>query len=202
MRPGGAGAGTTGATFGYKVSGASTFLSEGTATSYQPTAAQMGEGVRNICVAERDIIGYGAEACRTITVDRTNPAIAITSDVSAERMVTSVNPTFSGTVSDANLDRVECRARTGKPVNATLSAGTWSCTPALADGDVNVTFTAIDRANNSATASAVTVHKRSKVSIGSGRTGPATERVGRMPMGTSKTCSMTALPWRPGPRFG
>ena len=93
--------GTTGATFGYKLSGATSYISEGTATSYQPTAAHMGEGSKTVCVAEKDVIDYGPEAFKSITVDRTNPAIAITSNISPELMVTSVNPTFSGTVSDA-----------------------------------------------------------------------------------------------------
>ena len=97
--------GATGATFGYKLSGATAYIAEGIATSYQPTAVQMGEGVRTVCVAERDIIAYGTEACESIMVDRTNPAIALTSTYSAEQLVTSENITFNGSVSDANLDR-------------------------------------------------------------------------------------------------
>lgn len=167
--------GTTGATFGYKLSGASSYISEGTATSYQPTVAQMGEGSKIVCVAEKDVIGYGPEACKSITVDRTAPTIEITSDVSPELMVTSVNPAFSGTVSDVNLDRVECKVGTGAAVNATLSAGTWSCAPGMGDGDFTVTFTAFDKAQNSASTAAVTVHKRSKVVfVRKGKTGDGT----------------------------
>jgi len=155
--------GTSGATFGYKLKNAESFIAEGTATSYQPTTAQMGEGLQTVCVAEKDVLGYGPESCQNITVDRTKPVIAITSDVSPELMVTSVNPVFTGTAGDANLDRVECKAGSGAAVNATITAGIWSCAPPMADGDFNVTFTAFDKAANTASAAAVTVHKRSKV---------------------------------------
>jgi hypothetical protein len=149
-------------TFRYRWNGDASYLGEGTAKVFAPTSGN--DGTYNLCVSEKDAIGYGAEACQSIGVDRTLPTLAITSNVSAELMVTSINPTFSGTVSDANLERVECRFGTGNSfVNANVTGSNWSCTPTLGDGDINVTMTAFDRATNSASAAAVTVHKRSKV---------------------------------------
>ncbi len=156
--------GTAGATFRYRWAGDVNYIGEGTGTSFAPTGSAVTDGARTVCVSERDVIGYGPEgACQTITVDRINPTFTVTSDTTAATMVTSINPTFSGTVSDANFSHVACQVGTGAPTNATVTGSNWSCSPNIADGDPVISITAYDLAGNSVLANRFTLHKRGRV---------------------------------------
>jgi hypothetical protein len=60
-------------TFRYRWNGNASYLGEGTATSYAPNIS---DGSYNLCVSEKDVIGYGGESCVSITVDKTPPVIS------------------------------------------------------------------------------------------------------------------------------
>jgi hypothetical protein len=65
---GGGGSGT----FRYRWNGNTAYLGEGASTEYAPTLA---DGNYNLCVSERDAVGYGVEACASLAVDKTAPVI-------------------------------------------------------------------------------------------------------------------------------
>ncbi len=61
-------------TFKYRWKDANNPLGEGTETRYAPSG--LSESEHALCVSERDVVGYGAETCQTLTVDRTPPKIS------------------------------------------------------------------------------------------------------------------------------
>lgn len=67
--PGGGGNGT----YRYRWSGNPAYLGEGASTEYAPNLV---DGSYNLCVSERDTVGYGAEACASLAVDKTAPVIS------------------------------------------------------------------------------------------------------------------------------
>lgn len=153
------GAGGGNGTFRTKLDAAAYPTTGSTAKTSSPTG--LTDGAHTLCVQEQDAVGWGAEKCLAITVDNTAPALAITSSIDPNLMITSVNPTISGTASDANFESVSYTLN-GTTTPLTRTGNNWSFTASYPDGDWTVTLTAKDLAGGQNTASVV-VHKRSNV---------------------------------------
>lgn len=91
-------------TFRYRWTGATTYLGEGASTEYAP--GNLPEQSHALCVSERDTVGYGEEDCESITVDRTDPAIAGISV--PEGFITNRSPISIRFTRDATADSLSC----------------------------------------------------------------------------------------------
>jgi hypothetical protein len=112
--------------------------------TYSPLTASSPDGTYSYAVHATDNVGNTASLTRTFVLDRTPPAVAMTS-APAEGETTHLTAlTFEFTASDANLDQVTC----------TLDGVAQPCANSdtlngLADGAHTFTVTATDKACNS-----------------------------------------------------
>ncbi len=113
-------------TYRYRWSGNSSYVGEGALTEYAPTLT---DGAYSLCVSERDVVGYGAEACLSITVDKTPPTIANYNV--ADGFITSISPITISYMKDGVAGSFPC--------NLTDNVAT------------NCSQTVLDAAGNSAT---------------------------------------------------
>ena len=93
--------------------------------------------------------GFSASTTATVSIDKTPPAVTITSPASG---ITVDSPSLSitGTATDA-LSGIASVACQGTP--ATLNASNFTCTVSLVPGSNTITVQAMDKAGNTATAS-------------------------------------------------
>lgn len=91
-------------TFRHRWSGAGTYLGEGRSTEFSP--ANLAEQSHNLCVSERDTVGYGTEACASIAVDRTPPVLAGIS--LPEGFITNRSPILIRFTRDGTADSLSC----------------------------------------------------------------------------------------------
>ncbi|MEO7959599.1 MAG: hypothetical protein ABIW76_23215 [Fibrobacteria bacterium] len=126
----GPGTGSDGAkVYHYKLSTATTYSAETSATSYSPTG--LGTGKYTLLVQERDAAGnWSVDGSLAIEVDKTGPSVAIGKPTPMGR-VTSVDPVVSGVVTDDHgIKKVEYRINSATYVPASLTGGNWTFTEA------------------------------------------------------------------------
>jgi hypothetical protein len=107
------------------------------------------EGIEVVSGTATDLAGNTASASVTVRLDKTAPAISVSSPA-ANAVVSASSISVSGTVTDA-LSGVVSMTCNGLP--ATLSAGGFSCAATMVPGLNTVRFEAADAAGNSATSS-------------------------------------------------
>ena len=112
-------------TFRYHWSGVAATLGEGTATAYAPTG--LPEQAHTLCVAERDAVGYGPDACQGITVDRTPPVLAGYNV--ADGFITNRSPITIRFTRDGVADSLSC---------ALTDGGSKSCQKSVSDAAGNM----------------------------------------------------------------
>ncbi|RKY02763.1 hypothetical protein DRP77_07390, partial [Candidatus Poribacteria bacterium] len=105
------------------------------------------EGPNTITARATDVVGHEATASVTVIRDTTPPQIRITSPADGS-WVNQGTITVTGTVSDANLDKVYVNDR-----EIPVTDGSFSTTVSLAEGENVITAKATDLAGNEATMS-------------------------------------------------
>ncbi|MDB5102984.1 MAG: hypothetical protein JWP91_673 [Fibrobacteres bacterium] len=90
-------------TYRYRWNGVATYLAEGAATEYTPNLA---EGSYNLCVSEKDAIGFGGETCVSIAVDKTAPVIAGYNI--ADGFITNTSPITVSYTKDGAAESFSC----------------------------------------------------------------------------------------------
>ncbi|MCP3906186.1 MAG: hypothetical protein GY715_21385, partial [Planctomycetes bacterium] len=126
------------------VNGRTASLGAGT---FQVESLALAEGENVLRARAEDLAGNATEVERTVVLDTRAPELAITDP--ARGTVTGEAPyTFSGTVADPHLDRVEVAGQA-----ATLTGDRWSISVALAEGDNEIVVEAFDTLGHRGTAS-------------------------------------------------
>ncbi|WP_404362435.1 Ig-like domain-containing protein [Corallococcus coralloides] len=119
------------------------------------TSSTLAEGAHSITATARDAAGNTGPASTAVpfTVDSVAPAAPVITAPTANQLVATKTPVFSGTA-EAN-STVTVREGTTVLCTATANAsGAWSCTSStLADGSHSITATARDAAGNTGPAS-------------------------------------------------
>lgn len=95
--------------FQYRWSGNLSLLGSGTSTQYMP---DLSEGTYNLCVSERDIVGYGNESCLIIAVDKTEPVIAGYNV--ADGYITNTSPITISYTKDGAFESFSCDLNDGE----------------------------------------------------------------------------------------
>ncbi|MDY7093844.1 MAG: Ig-like domain-containing protein [Acidobacteriota bacterium] len=121
-----------------------------TGSTFAVSGVPLAEGETVLTAVATDAAGNSSQASRSVVLDATAPAVAIT-DPAPGTVVPEAQRWISGTLADAHPGSV-----TVNGVVATLSGDSWSALVPLADGVNEITATAVDALGWSATA-AVTV---------------------------------------------
>ena len=122
-----------------------------------------------ISATATDAINESATASVTLKIDKTAPALAITSPAN-NSTVTNSSLVVSGTVSDSlsGVSAVTCNGAA-----ATVQSGTFSCTVTLANGSNTITVLATDVAGNSSTQSVTVSFGTPSITDFNPKSGPA-----------------------------
>ncbi len=145
-------------TFAYSLDNAAYSTAQNLAR-YAPT---LSDGSHTLCVEEHDVLGLGAAGCKTLQVDLTAPALAITAPTGMAA-VFSGTPATTGTASDANGIKTSTYSLNGGSAQTlTVSNGTWSFAPTWIEGQNILSVTITDNAGN-INIQKDTVYKRSHV---------------------------------------
>jgi RHS repeat-associated protein len=122
-----------------------------------------------ISATATDAIGEGATASVTLKIDKTAPALSITSPAN-NSTVTNSSLLVSGTVSDSlsGVSGVTCNGSA-----ATVQSGTFSCTVALTNGSNTIAVQATDVAGNSSTQSVTVTFGVPSITDFNPKSGPA-----------------------------
>ena len=129
----------------------------GTIASCTPPVTVSTEGANQVITGTAvDNFGSSATTSVTLTIDKTPPALAVTSPAN-NAMVSPSSITVTGTVSDA-LSGLTMSPASCNNVNATVSGGNFSCSVPLNAGLNTITVQATDLAGNMATQT-LTVNK-------------------------------------------
>ena len=132
-----------------RLDGGSPVTLPGTATSH--TFTGVSDGTHTITVTGVDQVGNLAAATATVTVDTTDPDVAIVSPASGSVISSSqVTTMFSTGDATSGVERVEISVD-GGPAQSLGASETSHVITSLADGPHTVTLTVFDRAGNSAT---------------------------------------------------
>lgn len=145
--------------FRYRYSTQTTYSAETAVTSFSPTG--LASGSHTLLVQERDAAGnWSSDGQAAIVVDRIGPSLAIASPTEFGR-VTNVNPTVTGTVTDAQgVVKVEYRLAPSFTYTAVPmpSPGTWTFNASYVDGVNTVWIRGEDALGNKDSIS-ITIHK-------------------------------------------
>lgn len=147
------------------------------ATKKYTAPADIAEGPQTLFVSESDSAGnWSAPGQLTIVVDRTPPKLVITGPT-ADGAITSVDPSLSGSLDEANGPvTVRWTAPGLTAGEAQITGPTWTLPPlAYPAGDVTVTLTPVDAAGNAGAPAVIAIHKRPGVAfVRKGQTGKGT----------------------------
>ncbi len=143
----------------YQVDGGTNSAAQ-SVTQYAPV---LSEGSHTLCVSEQDVIGAGAQGCKTLQVDLTAPALSITAPTGMAK-VFSNNPNASGTASDANgIKTISYILNSGTPQSFAFTSSPWALNSIPWAEDRNILVVTItDNAGNPSTVRD-TVYKKSNV---------------------------------------
>ncbi len=153
---------------------------DGSTTPQTPTGTSFTQasGTHTLSVQEQDFAGNWSanSASVQIVVDNTAPQLAITGPA-AEGRVTAINPTVTGTVSDANgIKSLSYTIAEGNKSGTITVGSTWTIpnTTNYGEGTNTLTITAIDNANNSISQQIVITKRKDVVFVRAGKSGDGT----------------------------
>jgi len=129
-------------------------------TQYSPV---LGEGSHTLCVYEQDVLGSGAQGCKSLQVDLTPPLVTFTAPLGMAK-VFSNSPNATGTATDANdIKSISYILNSGAAQSSAFTGSPWTLNSISWVEDRNIlTVTVTDNANNSTTIRD-TVYKKSNV---------------------------------------
>ncbi|MCP3902965.1 MAG: Ig-like domain-containing protein, partial [Planctomycetes bacterium] len=115
--------------------------------TFQVESLALAEGDNVLRARAEDLAGNATEVERTVVLDTRAPEVTIT-DPAPGTVTGEASYTFSGTVADPHLDRVEVAGQA-----ATLTGDRWSISVPLTEGDNEIVVEAFDTLGHRGTAS-------------------------------------------------